>query len=206
MMKSLEERKNEYLEFIYQQCKSEGRKYWQQNTQEYISLRHFSRKSKHYPDRFRELVIKFDFKRALLGSALFLFLYPGVAVLTGNEQSLRTPNSIFFISFIVVVTTYNCLKELSNPVKIKMDQSGIWLHNIDSWISWSSIIASYIRMDNSKEDGAYFLVMHYYDKEKDIFSMAEIDLGGLDLKKEDAVVEFEVRRIGTCFNSDKIYL
>lgn len=195
MIKSLEERKIEYLDYIYEECKGMKKKWWQSNSQEFISLRQFARKSKHVPDPRTDLVIKFSFKKALLSSAFFLSFFLVATLLTGEREILTSAGSVIFFSFIACINLTSCLKHIRNATKMKMDQQGVRVPGSDSMIMWKDVISSYIREDNSSDDSSYFLVIHYYDKAIDIFTMIEIELSGLNLSKEAVAIEFEVRRI-----------
>ncbi|RYY71071.1 MAG: hypothetical protein EOO13_04430 [Chitinophagaceae bacterium] len=193
MIENFEKRKTEYLESIYQECRAKTERNWLLNNPQYISLRYFSRKVDFWPDKSEEIIVKFDFKRALIGSALFLFIQVATVAAMGKEM-LTSPGFVIMILIITLISAYNCGKEIRSPVKIIMNKDGMWLHTTRSWIAWPKLISAYIRVDSSGESDTHFLVLHYYSETTDSFASTEIDLHGLNIKKERIAAEIESRK------------
>jgi hypothetical protein len=194
MIKSLEERKEEYLEYIYQEILQSPRGCWQQKNLRYHSLRDFLKKNKYIPNRSEEIIVNFDFKRALLGSALFLCVQVVAIILTDGEKQHMPFGFIAFTAIIAFITLYKCLKEMRYPTRLKMNQQGIWVYTLNDRIKWKNLISCYIKEDQSGEYPDHFLVLHYYAEDLDIFTTTEIGLNGLTLSREGIAAEIFSRK------------
>lgn len=58
-------------------------------------------------------------------------------------------------------------------------------------VSWEYLTASFIRVDDCREDRSYFLLLFYYDETKDEFQETAYSLEGLDMRMEQIAAQIE---------------
>ncbi|MFT3978888.1 MAG: hypothetical protein QM687_00370 [Ferruginibacter sp.] len=195
MIKTLEERKKDYIAYVNEEYRPKPRRRWQTVNEEYITTKEAAEKSRYSPGASEETEIKYNLKRALLYGALFFITSVGITCWNYIKKSKVDISSIIFTTIFLLLISGNIIRQINPRVKIKMNNQFLWLHTINEWINWKDLVAAYIKKDNSGESPVYYLVIHFYTEANDRFFFTEIALDELDLRKEDIAAEIEYRRI-----------
>ena len=190
MNEKLTKRKADFTRYLDEELAEKPLKWWQQKTNRYMATRDMhSGKIDTSPGPV-ETVIKYDLKRALIESALFLCISFGFFILTGASKQI-TASWWFWAALVLFAPLFPLLWSSKRGVLILFNKQGFQTKTMPELTCWQHLVASYIRIDNSGETTSNYLLLYYYDESKDEIVKMEYNIDGLNMKKEDIALHLE---------------
>jgi len=195
MIENLEARKNEIARQLETTYAATPRRWWQGPEPEYKSTRDAANESRNHPQTTTEIIVRYDLKGALKGSALFFGIIcifsTGPDLLKGQISS----DVVFPGIVILCLLFYQVIKNLRQKPKLILNGEGIWLDSISQVVPWKYIAASYIKKVRSNDETEYYLVLHYYLEKYNTFACTTYQLKCLDINGNDLAAEIEWRKM-----------
>jgi len=202
MNENLHKRKADFIKYLDEELGNKPQRWWQQKANEYIPTRDVGGGKNTYPHNPEETIVKYDFKRALISSALFLCSMPVFIFLTGDWKRSGFPDSFWPMAIIILFATILPLTlNEKKGMLILFNGEGFWIKSMPGLVPWCNLVASYIRKDDSGESTSYYLLLYYYDKMTDEFVKTEYSIDGLDMNREDIASQIEYWKMITGNNT-----
>jgi hypothetical protein len=197
MIKTLEERKQEIVDWCKIEYADKPLKKWQYRKIEYKSTLETATHFNTNIQTLSSFTIKRDYHKQLF-VIILMCLFTGYAFwLTSKSDSLKP--MIVFGLFCFLILVFLIINIFDRNPKIVLNNTGFWIHKMKEKIPWKYLAASYILKDHSGKDAKYLLVVHYYEKQIDDFVRVEFDLSGLEMDKED--ISFHIEKFKEKNNS-----
>jgi hypothetical protein len=193
MIKTNEERIKAHLENLKNEYAEKPVKRWHSALPKFILTRDFADPPGILPTVPDQTIIRYDLKRALKSSALFLCFGLIFGLISQPEKGVDGG----LVSFLVISAAfvlYKPLTEIKRKPKLVLTKEGIWFHDIGETITWKEVVASYIKIEEDSESKNIYLNIHYYSQRYDIFYLAEIKLDDLDINPKILAAEIEYRK------------
>jgi hypothetical protein len=195
MIKNLEARKNEIALQLETTYAATPRRWWQGPEPEYQLTRDAANESRNHPQTTGEIIVRYDLKGALKGSALFLGIIC-IFSLGPNLLKGQISKDVVFPGIVILcLLLYPVITNLQQKPKLILNDEGIWLDSISQVVPWKYIAASYIKKVRSNDDTEYYLVLHYYLEKYNTFACTEYQLQCLDISRSDLAAEIEWRKM-----------
>lgn len=195
MNKDLERRIKDVRKYLDKQFEERPAKWWQTKTEWYFPLKDFDSGRFFHPQIPEETTIRFNYKRALIFSALFLLLPSAFFLLNGEFWTMQAdPGTWLFYFIAVLLLSVFLLDKRKRGVLMIFNEHGFRIGDMPELICWQHLVAAYIMSRKAEEASGYSLLVYYYEVAKDEFKEIEISLNGLDMSKEDIASQIEYYR------------
>jgi hypothetical protein len=189
MIKTLQERKQEIIDWCTIEYADKQSPWWKSNKIKYTSTLEYSPPLNNFEQTLQVIVVKLSYKENTILSIIFFGL--SIFVINGG---ITENYSIMLLSF-GVLTVYASLhyfvKIFDKKPRILLNIDGIWTNKKAERIAWQNIIATYIKIEDKGEDTAYYLVIHYYEYLNDSFRIIEYKLENLNMNIEEICFHIE---------------
>lgn len=195
MNKELERRITDVQKYLDEQFEERPAKWWQTKVESYFPLKEFDSGRFIHPQIPEETTVRYNFKRALISSALFILLPFALFLLNGEFWKMLAEPGTWLFSFIsMLLIGLFLLDKRKRGVLMIFNKEGFRIGDMPGFICWEHLVAAYIVSRNSDDGSNYFLLIYYYEAVKDEFNETEISLSGLDMSKEDIASQIEYYR------------
>jgi hypothetical protein len=189
MIKTLEERKQEIVDWCKIEYADKPLKKWNYREIEYKTTLETATNFNNYEQTSNSFCIKRNFHMELL-KIVGLLLFGCYCFWFMSKDNSVYPK-IILVSFVLLLIVLLAFNLLDRKPKIILNKEGFWIHKMNEQIPWNHLAASYILKDHSGDDAKYSLVAHYYEKQIDDFVRVEYDLEGLEMDIEDISFHIE---------------
>ena len=185
--------------YLEEQFEDRPRKWWQYKANDYIPTKDMDTGKTNYPHNPEETIVRFNFKRALISSALFFIVFLLFYFISANGKPIATSSWLMNIA-IFIALFFPLIRRSKRGELVVFNKAGFRISTMPGLVPWHHLVASYIRKENSGEHPSYYLLMYYYDEKLDEFKEIELDTSGLDLSKENIASQIEYWKIITATN------
>ncbi len=130
----------------------------------------------------------FSFKLRKSFAFIFILILFNLLPYLNPKTKISFEPSILWIIFNFLALASSLHGIVDRRVKLKVDQEGIHYKNCRKKIAWDSIVAIYVAtviLADSESRPSHALLVHYYDKEKQLFTSQRITVDGFDKDYED---------------------
>lgn len=194
MIKTLEERKKEYLAYITEKYRSKQLPWWKSPPPECKTTREIAEGITRVPTSTTETIIKYDTKGALLHGALFFLLAGAVAAICYADNKLYSADCAMTLFFILLISFASFIQSGDHTPRIIISNTGIWFNRFNGVIEWQHVVETFIKKDASGDGISYDLVIHYYNTHSDSFTSTEMNVDNLDVDREAMAADIEYRK------------
>ena len=195
MNENLNKRKTDVKKYLEEQFKERPRKWWQFKSDDYTPTRDMGGGKNDYPHNPEETIVKYDFKRALRSSALFLCISLAMCIFTAVKEGEFPVSFLAMGCLALLFSAFQLLDQERKGSLMLFNKDGFWIKTMPQQVSWDHLVASYIRKNHGGEDPSYYLLLYYYDETKDEFLETEYLIDGLDMTKEEIASQMEFWKI-----------
>ncbi len=187
----LQERMANMKNYLAEELKARNPRYWwQMRVDEFVPTKDMDNGKNYHPLHPEKTTVQFDFKRALISSALF-FIVNALLMLLISRCSLYFSPAFWIMNGIIILALFLPLLQIRQGALMTFSKEGFCIGNMPLVIAWKHLLASYIRVNDSGENTSYYLLLYYYNETKDEFEETEYSLDGLDMSREDIASQIE---------------
>ncbi|GAB2830060.1 hypothetical protein [Ferruginibacter profundus] len=190
MNERLAKRKENYTRYLREEFEKKPQRWWQQRTAEYIATADAGGGNRYQPD-WNEIIIRYDLKRALKQSALFVIINFLIVFIVDINRKEINASFLFFNFLIFIVMLCISLGAYFKGPYVIFNSAGFWINGMEKRMPWQNLVASYIKIDDNGESASYYLQLHYYDEGQDCFVYDECTLDGLEIQREEIAFYIE---------------
>jgi hypothetical protein len=140
-----------------------------------------------------EVLIRNDFATNFLGAIAIIFLGSFFFVLSHYKLGGYSSEGAIGIGFFcVLIGAFPLIRSLKRSTKIIIDQEGVWVKEQNVKVLWHTIVDTYIKSVDFDGEKNEYLIVHFFDEQKEWFESFECKLNHLEFEKEEIAFYIEL--------------
>lgn len=133
-----------------------------------------------------EVLIRNDFASNFLGAVGLIFLgFFFFIVSRYKVGGYGTEGAIGIGLFFISIGMFPLIRGLKRSTKIIIDEDGIWVKEQNVKVLWHTIVDTYIKSVDLDGEKNEYLIVHFFDEQKEWFESFECKLNHLEFEKEE---------------------
>jgi hypothetical protein len=189
MIKTLEERKQQLVDWCQNEYADKPTSWWKSKKIKYSSTLEYSPPINNFEQNEKVVVVNLGYKE----NAIYCIIYFGLSifVIYGGVTENSDVMLLSFGALTLIASLYHFIKIFDKKPRIIVDFDGIWTNKKVERISWQNVITTYIKIEDRAEDIVQYLVIHYYEYLNDAFKMIEFRLENLNMDIDEICFHIE---------------
>jgi hypothetical protein len=189
MAKTLEERKQEVVDWCKIEYLDKSKQWWKTHKTVYKATKELVPDLENFVQTSNSFFIKKDYHMQLLGFAFALIF--GLIVLKSifEEAHFLIFLASILIFLIILISLYFSIKD--KTAKVVLTKDCFWFYKMERHIPWQFLAASFVKENHRGDDVIFYFVLHYYNEKLDTFDKFEYIYSGLKMEIDDICFHIE---------------
>lgn len=182
MSENFERRRSDLVAMLEERYANKRGRWWPEGRFAYTRTMDLAEKCKNFDNDAAEVTIR---PRLIFVFLLIAFFLTGILVQVLPIPGFKNANfSPLFLMIFGIGLIYFVARAFNRKPRMIVNTNGIWTNKLDKLIPWEDIVATFIHRASDDGDFCYLLV-HYFEPEKDQFKETEYRIDDLDITNEE---------------------